>query len=183
MEDILLSYLDRNGILLCNREADLPCLEDIGCAWGDVTALLDRQALFYCKLYRGRTTYLSREAYYLLRAVRGERKALTPAAARVYELLLQAPGAETDFLKPLSGLCGKDFRDGLNFLLRHLYATVVGNGTAINANWSTFRYAAAEVWEAQAPNVYDCTDPAGRLLALLGRTMPEKRVLAMIKGG
>ena len=31
MEDILLSYLDRNGILLCNREADLPCLEDIGC--------------------------------------------------------------------------------------------------------------------------------------------------------
>ena len=41
MEDILLSYLDRNGILLCNREADLPCLEDIGCAWGDVTALLD----------------------------------------------------------------------------------------------------------------------------------------------
>lgn len=145
MEDILLSYLDRSGILLCNRDADLPCLEDIGCAWGDVTALLDRQALFYCKLYRGRTTYLSREAYYLLRAVRGERKALTPAAARVCALLLQAPGAETDFLKPLSGLCGKDFRDGLNFLLRHLYATAVGNGTAINANWSTFRYAAAEV--------------------------------------
>ena len=86
-------------------------------------------------------------------------------------------------MKPLSGLCGKDFRDGLNFLLRHLYATAVGNGTAINANWSTFRYAAAEVWEAQAPNVYDCPDPAGRLLALLGRTMPEKRVLAMIKGG
>ena len=104
MEDILLSYLDRSGILLCNREADLPCLEDIGCAWGDVTALLDRQALFYCKLYRGRTTYLSREAYYLLRAVRGERMALTPAAARVYELLLQAPGAETDFLKPLRPL-------------------------------------------------------------------------------
>ena len=35
MEDILLSYLDRSGILLCNRDADLPCLEDIGCAWGD----------------------------------------------------------------------------------------------------------------------------------------------------
>ena len=51
MEDILLSYLDRSGILLCNREAALPCLEDIGCAWGGgVTALLDRQALFYCKL-------------------------------------------------------------------------------------------------------------------------------------
>ena len=174
MEDILLSYLDRSGILLCNRDADLPCLEDIGCAWGDVTALLDRQALFYCKLYRGRTTYLSREAYYLLRAVRGERKALTPAAARVYELLLQAPGAETDFLKPLSGL---------NFLLRHLYATAVGNGTAINANWSTFRYAAAEVWEAQAPNIYDCPDPAGRIQALLGRTMPERWVRRLIKGG
>lgn len=183
MDDILLTYLDRNGILLCNRDADLPCLEDIGCTWGDATALLDRQALFYCKLYRGRTTYLSREAYYLLRAVRGERRALTDAAARVYEVLVQAPGAETDFLKPLSGLCGKDFRDGLNFLLKNLYATAVGNGTAINANWSTFRYAAAEVWEARAPNVYDCPDSAGHLQALLGRTAPEGWVRRLITGG
>ena len=85
-------------------------------------------------------------------------------------------------MKPLSGLCGKDFRDGLNFLLRHLYATAVGNGTVLTRSWSTFRYAAAEVWEAQAPNVYDCTDPAGRLLALLGRTMPERWVRRLIKG-
>ena len=183
MEDVLLSYLDRNGILLCNRDADLPCLEDIGCSWEDATALLDRQALFYCKIYRGRTTYLSREAYYLLRAVRGERKALTGEAARVYELLLQAPGAETDFLKPLSGLCGKDFRDGLNFLLKHLYATAVGNGTVLTRSWSTFRYAAVEVWEARAPNIYDCADSAGRLQALLGRTAPEGWVRRLIKGG
>lgn len=183
MEERLLAYLEQNGILLCNRNPYMPALEDIGCGWGDMTALLDRQELFYCKVFRGRTTYLSREAYYLLRAVRGERKALTEEAARVREVLVQTPGAETEFLKPLCGLDAKGFREGFDFLLKNLYATALENGTAINPNWSTFRYAAAEAWEARAPNIYDCADSAGRLRALLGRTMPESWVRRLIKGG
>ena len=66
----LQSYLEINGILLCNRNPDLPALEDVGCTWQDVTELIDQHKLFYSKAFRKRTTYLSPEAYYLLKAVK-----------------------------------------------------------------------------------------------------------------
>lgn len=69
--------MQKYGILLCNTNPDLPALEDIGCGWGDVTELIDRQELFYCKAFRKRTTYLSKETYYLLKEVR-QKKPLTP---------------------------------------------------------------------------------------------------------
>lgn len=66
----LLSYLQINGILLCNANPYLPALEDIRCSWNDMTELIDSHQLFYCKAFRKRTTYLSAEVYYLLKAVR-----------------------------------------------------------------------------------------------------------------
>ena len=70
----LLSYLQINGILLCNANPYLPALEDIGCSWNDMTELIDSHQLFYCKAFRKRTTYLSAEVYYLLKAVRTPKK-------------------------------------------------------------------------------------------------------------
>ena len=43
----LQSYLEANGILLCNQSPDLPALEDVGCTWQDVTELIDQHKLFY----------------------------------------------------------------------------------------------------------------------------------------
>ena len=82
----LQSYLEANGILLCNRNPDLPALEDVGCTWQDMTKLIDRHKLFYSKAFRKRTTYLSPEAYYLLKAVKPQ-KPLTPSAERILSLL------------------------------------------------------------------------------------------------
>ena len=79
----LRQYLNQNGILLCSANPELPALEDIGCGWSDVTELIDRQELFYCKSFRKRTTYLSKGTYYLLKKVR-QKKPLTPAAQRIY---------------------------------------------------------------------------------------------------
>ena len=45
----LRQYLNRNGILLCSANPELPALEDIGCGWSDVTELIDRQELFTAK--------------------------------------------------------------------------------------------------------------------------------------
>lgn len=47
----LQSYLEINGILLCNRNPDLPALEDVGCTWQDVTELIDQHKLFYSKAF------------------------------------------------------------------------------------------------------------------------------------
>lgn len=52
--NLLLKYLQKYGILLCNTNPDLPALENIGCGWSDVTELIDRRELFYCKAFRDR---------------------------------------------------------------------------------------------------------------------------------
>lgn len=170
----LLHYLQKYGILLCNRNPDLPALEDIGCSWGDVTELISSQALFYCKAFRKRTTYLSKETYYLLKEVR-QKKPLTPAAQRIYAILEGCPLAEADFLKTVSGLDAKSYREGFNCLLQNLHITALHNGKPLNENWSAFLYGTAAEWERRAPASIPVGDAEKRLWEILSQTMTERQ--------
>ena len=165
--------MQKYGILLCNTNPDLPALEDIGCGWGDVTELIDRQELFYCKAFRKRTTYLSKETYYLLKEVR-QKKPLTPSAQRIYAILENGAEAETGFLKAVSGLDGKAYREGVDFLLQNLYVTALRNGKLLNESWSTFLYAAA-AWEKCAPAAVPIENASERLWEILSQTMTERQ--------
>ena len=176
----LLDYLENNGILLCNANPYLPALEDVGCVWQDVTELIDNHLLFYSKAYQKRTAYLSREVYYLLKAVKPQ-KPLIPAAEALYGLLEQVPMAETSFLKRVSTLSAKEYSQGFDFLLQNLYITAVKNGTALNENWSTFYYGTAKEWEKNSANIYFCDDPVARLWDILSHTMTEKQFSTFIK--
>ena len=176
----LLDYLETNGILLCNANPYLPSLEDVGCAWQDVTELIDNHLLFYSKTFQKRTTYLSPEVYYLLKAAKPQ-KPLTPAAETLYTLLEQASMAETSFLKRVSTLSAKEYNQGFDFLLQNLYITAVKNGTAMNENWSTFYYGTAKEWEKNSTNIYICSDPAARLWEILSHAMTEKQFSTFIK--
>ena len=154
--NLLLKYLQKYGILLCNTNPDLPALEDIGCGWSDVTELIDRRELFYCKAFRKRTTYLSKETYYLLKEVR-QKKPLTPPAQRIYAILENGAEVETDFL------------------LQNLYVTALRNGKPLNESWSTFLYAAAAEWEKRAPGPPPVENAAARLWEILSQTMTERQ--------
>ncbi len=178
--NLLLKYLQKYGILLCNTNPDLPALEDIGCGWGDVTELIDRQELFYCKAFRKRTTYLSKETYYLLKEVR-QKKPLTPSAQRIYAILENGAEAETGFLKAVSGLDGKAYREGVDFLLQNLYVTALRNGKLLNESWSTFLYAAAE-WEKCAPAAVPIENASERLWEILSQTMTERQFRSLTGG-
>lgn len=105
----LLQYLDENGILLCNINPYLPALEDIGCCWSDVTELIDKHQLFYCKVFKKRTTYLSKEVYYLLKKIRTER-ILTQQAEHIYHMLEGNPPLETGVLKAARRRRGRAIR-------------------------------------------------------------------------
>ncbi len=172
--------MQKYGILLCNTNPDLPALEDIGCGWGDVTELIDRQELFYCKAFRKRTTYLSKETYYLLKEVR-QKKPLTPSAQRIYAILENGAEAETGFLKAVSGLDGKAYREGVDFLLQNLYVTALRNGKLLNESWSTFLYAAAE-WEKCAPAAVPIENASERLWEILSQTMTERQFRSLTGG-
>ena len=172
--------MQKYGILLCNTNPDLPALEDIGCGWGDVTELIDRQELFYCKAFRKRTTYLSKETYYLLKEVR-QKKPLTPSAQRIYAILENGAEAETGFLKAVAGLDGKAYREGVDFLLQNLYVTALRNGKLLNESWSTFLYAAAE-WEKCAPAAVPIENASERLWEILSQTMTERQFRSLTGG-
>lgn len=170
----LREYLACFGILSCNVNPYLPSLSDIGCGWEDVTALVDMRELFFCRVWRSRTTYLSREAYYLLKACRAHRP-LIPEVQRLLELLGGGPPLGTDELKRLSGLDGKAYAKGFQLLLEDLRATALENGRPLNPSWSTFLYGTAEAWEAPVEQARE------RLWAPLGRTMPEKELVRLLR--
>lgn len=176
----LQSYLGDNGILLCNRNPDLPALEDVGCTWQDVTELIDRHELFYSKAFRKRTTYLSPEAYYLLKAAKPQ-KPLIPPAEHILSLLGNGSIAETAFLKQVCGLSSREYRDGFDFLLQNLYITAMANGTVLNESWSTFQYGTAQAWEELSPSPPQCGDAKVRLWELLRPTVPERCFRSLIR--
>ena len=176
----LQAWLTENGILLCNTNPLLPALEDIGCTWQDVTELIDSHGLFYSKAFQGRTTYLSPEAYYLLKRIRRQRS-LTEPAKKLLALLRENPGSETELLKELSALPGKEYQTGFELLLKNLYVTALRNGRYLQENWSSFLYGTAEQWEKDAPNRYGCEAPRERLWKLLSAVMTEKQFLSFIK--
>lgn len=177
----LLKYLQKYGILLCNANPELPALEDIGCTWGDVTALIDRQELFYCKTFKKRTTYLSRETYYLLKEIR-QKKPLTSAAQRIYAILENGAAAETNFLKAVSGLDAKSYREGFDLLLQNLYITALYNGKPLNENWSAFLYGTAEEWEKHVSAAAPIENASERLWEILSQTMTERQFKSLTGG-
>lgn len=172
-------YLDAVGILACNANPDLPALDDLGFCWRDMTELLDRHGLFYSKAYRKRTVYLSPQVYSLLKQCRVP-KEMGPDAVALYGLLQNNPPMEAAELKRLSLMDGKRYAKAFDFLLEHLYVTAIWNGRYLNESWSTFLYGTAEAWEALAPPQTPCADAAGRLRAILGRTLPEAGVAKLL---
>lgn len=180
MKNRLQSYLWQNGILLCNQNPYLPALEDIGCTWRQVTELIDAHQLFYCKAFKKRTTYLSPEAYYLLKSLRRPRP-MSPDAERIFALLRDQPPAETAFLKRMAELPAKRYGQAFDFLLQNLYVTALQNGTDLNPHWSTFLYGTAQAWEALTPPALSAADAEARLWELVGRTMQEKEYRSFIR--
>lgn len=176
----LLAWLDKNGILLCNANPELPALEDIGCTWQDAMKLIDERRLFYCKTYKKRTTYLSVEAYYLLKALRPQ-KAMPASSQELYRLLTENPGADSAFLKSACGMESKEYRIGLDFLLQNLFVTALKSGRTLNENWSELLYVTAEEWERLAP-AKPATDSAkARLWSLVGNVMTERQFMALLR--
>lgn len=176
----LKGWMEQHGILLCNTSPELPALEDIGCTWQDAMALVDAHQIFYSKAYKKRTAYLSREAYFLLKALR-PRKPLEGTAQALYRLLEENPGADAKFLKSACGLEAKAYRAGFDFLLQNLYATALESGRTLNENWSELRYCAAPQWERLTGQPPPAGDPRERLWRLVGGIMSERQFQTLVR--
>ena len=174
-------YLNATGILACNTDIHLRCLEDIGCSWADAVELIEKKEIFLSKVYRKRTVYLSPKVYHLFKQCRAQRPMPGPAR-RLYEILQGIPcGLETGELRELAQMDQRTLLTAMDFLLEELYITAVGNGRWLNPNWSTYRYGTAEHWEAAAEPRSEVEDPRGTLMEFLSWSMPEEEIRRLIR--
>lgn len=177
----LFTYLEENGILLCNENPYLPALENIGCTWSDVTKLIDNHKLFYSKVFKKRTTYLSVEAYYLLKRIRAP-KHFPESAKKIYDILNNNPPLETKELRTISMLPAKEYSAGFDYLLQNMYITAMHNGKVLNPAWSAFYYGTSLNWEKYNIDMYDKVNAEARLWELFGKSMQEKYFKSIIRG-
>lgn len=176
----LSGYLAQNGILTCNQNPYLPALEDIGCGWADVCALIDSHELFYCKAYRKRTTYLSPKVYFLLKQCR-KPASMDENSRIIYDILNSGPALNTETIKGLFGLPPKEYAKAFNALLENMEITAVANGQVLNPSWSTFLYGTASAWEAHFKERPVSNDSEAELWGILSKTMNEKDFDRIIK--
>ncbi|WP_276856704.1 hypothetical protein [Intestinimonas timonensis] len=177
----LKAYLDATGILACNTDAHLRCLEDIGCSWADAVELIEKKELFLSKVYRKRTVYLSSRVYHLLKQCRYQRPMPEPAE-RLYGLLQGVPGGlETGELRELTQMDQRTLLTAMDFLLEELYITAIGNGHWLNPSWSTYRYGTAEAWEDASASQPEEAHPKETLMEFLSWSMPEEEIRRLVR--
>lgn len=180
-QEELLDYINTHGILLCNVNQDLPSLVSLGYNWENITSLIDSHEVFYCKTYKKRSTYLSKEVYLLLRKCKPQ-KELDANSQLIYNLLKELDTSEKEDLKKKSELETKSFDKAFDFLLENLYITAFINGKYLNPNWSTFVYSTAKRWEKEVTKLHFQGDPKKRLEEILLKEMNEKDFTKFIGG-
>lgn len=177
----LYNYLEVNGILLCNSNPYLPSLFDIGCTWSDVIKLIDSHEIFYCKVYRKRTTYLSKSIYFHMKKIYN-RKTLSNNANSLYHLFQNSPPISTRDLKEISSLSKKDYTNAFNELLESMYITALHNDKTMNQNWSSFLYGTSEQWEDLTSSyiIDEDINSLDYIISTLSKTMSDKEINKLI---
>lgn len=148
---ILLNYINDFGLIACNKDPYIKSLEDIGCTWQDAIYLIDNNLIFYCKIYRHKTVYLSQELYFMLKSIQ-ENITMSPNAKKIYSILENNPPQSTEMIKTVSGLDKKDFNSAQLELLEKLCITAISSHKSININWSSFLYSTSQEWEKRVKN-------------------------------
>ena len=177
----LRTYLRTSGIFSLNNNPWLPSLDDIGCRWEDMVDLVNNRELFFCKLYRKRSVYLTPEVYFLLKSCFC-RPPLTPEAGAIYSFLQSGP-AEKPAAKQALFLSPKAFDRGFAFLLENLYVTSFMGRPLVSSpanSWFTLVYTTVEAWEDGLQAIPDTPDdPAqaeARLRDLLSPQLDDREV-------
>jgi len=178
-EQELSDYLDAYGILLCNTLKDMPSLDSLGYTMEHIIGLIERHEVFYCMVFKKRSTYLSSHAYRLLKRARSPYKP-TENEKTVYDSLTRREFAPKDELSDMVGLEKAAFDKAFDALLTNMAVTAY-SGTRIRHNWYAYIYCTAERWEKESEGLHFNGDPKKELTTLLGGTLDEKCIRALWK--
>ena len=179
-EQSLLNYLNMHGLLLCNQNKYLPSLFDVGGDWDSIVSLIEKREVFYCKVYKKRTSYLSRELYFLLKRDKQSMLAIPALSLDIYNFLYDNGPADTETIKNMLMLSKKSFDDAFDILLERMQVTATKIGKMLGKSWSTFVWGTYADWEKGVLPVSTDMDDYNRLFRILNSILTEKEILKII---
>lgn len=138
------------GMLLCNENPFFPSLCGIGGDWNTIMTLIEDREVFHSKVFKARTTYLSKEMYFYLKRFK-QRKTLGETEKRIFDFLEETGGADTAMIKNSLLIGSKEFKKSMDKLLSDLQVTVLRRGKSLSESWTALVWGTYLQWER------DCT--------------------------
>lgn len=138
--------INKCGILLLNSTPEVSNIIDLGGDWNLVMYLIEEREIFVSKLYKGRTTYLSREMYYMLKE-KIQNTDLNEDESRVFSFIESNDNVDTKILKLTLGYESKGLNKILGSLQKKLMITVLKKGGTLSKSCSTYFWGTYSQWE------------------------------------
>lgn len=135
------------GMLLCNENVVFPSLCGIGGDWNTIMTLIEDREVFHSKVFKARTTYLSKELYFYLKWFK-QRKVLGETEKRIFDFLEETGGADTEMVKNSLMLGSKEFKKSMDKLLSDLQVTVLSRGKSLSESWTALVWGTYLQWES-----------------------------------
>ena len=173
-EKKILAYINHYGILLCNDNKYLPSIFDVGGSWNSVVSLIEKKEIYYCKVFRERTTYLSKTLYRMLKAFKQDISILPKKSLVIYDFLQEYGVSNTKTMKILLGLSTPLFNLYFTPLLREMLVTTISRDKTMNISWSSFNWGLYTQWEDSNDNVNIYNDES--LYEILMRELSQKEI-------
>jgi hypothetical protein len=173
-EKNILSYINSFGILLCNNNKYLPSIFDVGGSWNAVVNLIEKKEIYYCKVFRKRTAYLSKDLYRMLKPFKQDITILPEKSLMIYNFLNKYGISNTKTMREILGLSTATFNLYFSPLLREMLVTAIDRDKTMNVSWSSFNWGIYSEWEED--NDYSYTYDKDLLYEILRRQLSQKEI-------
>jgi hypothetical protein len=148
-KEYIYNYIVKSGILLLGSNSQFDNLMDIGGDWDTIMELIQERKVYFSKIFKGMTTYISDEMYPYFKIMKNN-KIIGEHETRIYDFLEHYGGQDTELIKEILGMDKKTFDTAMNNLLKNMQITVLGRGVTLNKQWSTYVWGTYVQWEKEA---------------------------------
>lgn len=175
--------ISTHGLLLLNSTEEFYNVMDSGGDWFTMIRLIEDRQVFVSKIYKGKTTYLSKDLYYALRACKDDDIIMTEPEKRVYDFLSSCTNVDTDLLKIALNMDRKVLRKTLDTMMKKLLITVLSGGKMITDSWSSYYFGTYEQWESSDQSTIHMDEATAheKIKGYLSKIMTDKQIENLIK--
>lgn len=180
----LRGYFAEHGMLLCSILDDLPSLEKLGADIADATPLIESGEVFLLRAAGGRSAYITREVFGLLRPGKPHLDGLTRHAVQILGFLRGVEAASVPEIRRGLGLSRPDCNRAMGELQRHMLITAMWEEERKSPNWVTYRWGTTESWEKRhgfVPMEMEKEERMRRLREMLTPPFPDRYLRAMFR--